>query len=141
MLVSPQRVFRHAAALVEAAIVLPVLIILIGIAVDYSRIYFSTVTISGSARNGALYESDPFHVQASNYSGYDNAAQADATDLGGNVSFSKFVTTTSSGATDISVTVNSEFQTLSSWLILPHERNVARTIVVRQAQLVPDPFP
>jgi hypothetical protein len=121
--------------------VLPVLILLIGIAVDYSRIYFSTVTISGSARNGALYEFDPFNVKASNYTSYDTAAQADATDLGGNVSYSKSVSTSASGAKEIAVTVNTEFHTLSSWLVLPHDKNVGRTIVVRQAQLIPDPYP
>lgn len=128
---------RQGAALVEAAIVLPVLIILIGIAVDYSRIFYSSVTLSGSARNGALYEFDPLTATESRYTSYADAAQADATNLGTNVNYAKTTSTTVQG-NNIAITVDSEFRTLSNWIILPQQRQVSRTIIVRQAQLVPD---
>jgi Flp pilus assembly protein TadG len=128
---------RRGAALVEAAIMMPVMILVIGIAVDYSRVVYSSVTLSGSCRNGAMYEFDPFTTTESNYANYSAAAQADATNLLNNVAFTKS-TATVNGITTVAINSSSNFRTLSSWLILPAEKNVKRTIVVRQAQLIPD---
>jgi Flp pilus assembly protein TadG len=129
---------RRGAALVEAAIILPIFIIMVGIAVDYSRIMYSSVTASGSARNGALYEFDPQNAAESNYTSYSNCASADATNLGNNLAMSES-TSTVSGTTDVTVNANTKFSTISSWLILPKLTSVNRAIVVRKAQLVPDP--
>src|SRR5262245_37275806 len=91
---------RRGAALVETAIVLPVMIILVGIAVDYSRIMYSSVTLSGTARNGALYEFDPMNTAESNYTSYSVAAKADGTNLGSNLVMSES-TATANGDTDV----------------------------------------
>jgi len=130
---------RRGAALVETAIVLPVMIILVGIAVDYSRIMYSTVTLSGSARNGALYEFDPMNAAESNYVSYSTAATADGTNLGSNLVLSES-TSTANGQTDVTVLANSKFRTISSWFILPANTSVNRSIVVRKAQITPDPY-
>jgi Flp pilus assembly protein TadG len=130
---------RRGAALVEAAIVLPVMIMLVGIAADYSRIMYSTVTLSGSARNGALYEFDPMNVAESNYGSYSTAASADGTNLGNNLTMSES-TATANGDTDVTVNANTRFNTISSWLILPKQQTVNRAIVVRKAQMTPDPY-
>ena len=129
---------RRGAALVEAAVVLPVMMFLIGIAVDYSRIIYSTVTLSGSSRNGAMYEFDPCSYGESNYTSYSNAAQADASNLGTNVTFSKTTSTSANGTTTVTIKSDSTFQLLSSWFILPSQKSINRTIAIRQAQLVPD---
>lgn len=128
---------RSGAALVEAAIVLPVFIILVGIAADYSRVMYSSVTLSGSARNGALYEFDPMNATESNYTGYSNCASADGTNLGNNLTISETSSTTN-GSTDVTVTANTNFHTVARWLILPATQSVNRSIVVRKAQLIPD---
>jgi Flp pilus assembly protein TadG len=128
--------YRRGAALLEAAIVLPLMIAMIGIAADYSRIVYSTVTLSGSARNAALYEFDPYSFQESNYSSYSNAAGADATNLT-NVTYSMSSATTN-GVPTVTVNANYTFQTIARWFVLPAQKNVTRTVVIRQAQLVPD---
>jgi Flp pilus assembly protein TadG len=135
-----RRSHRRGAALVEAALILPVFIILIGIAVDYSRIIYSTVTLSGSARNGALYEFDPVNATESNYSTYTVAGDADGTNISGNLTMSESIAT-ANGNTDVTVTADSKFHTISTWLILPKQQGVTRSIVVRKAQLIPDPPP
>jgi len=131
---------RQGAALVEAAIILPVFLILIGIAVDYSRVMYSSVTLSGTARNGALYDFDPVNTTESNYTSCSNCACADGTNISNNLSISESTSTTN-GTTDVTVTANTNFRTLSSWLILPSSQSVNRSIVVRKAQLIPDPPP
>lgn len=130
---------RRGAALVEAAIVVPILIILIGIAVDYSRIFFNTVTISGGARNGTLHEFDPLTVNQSNYSSTTAASLADTTNLSESVSVIQSTTTNANGTQDVTVKVKTNFSTLSNWLILPSMKKIERYGVIRKAQLTPDP--
>jgi Flp pilus assembly protein TadG len=137
MLKRHQRSRRRGAALVEAAFVLPIMLLLIGVAVDFSRIFYGNVTLSGSARNGALYEFDPITPAQSYYTDYANAGNADATNMNGNVTFSK-TTTTTSGNTNVAVTANTNFRTIGWWFILPAQNSVNRTVVVRKAQLIPD---
>lgn len=129
---------RRGAALVEAAIVLPVMLVLIGIGVDYSRVFYSSVTLSGSSRNAAIYEFDPFSYSESNYGSYTAAAQADATNLTNNVSFTRTATLAANGSTSVTINSTSNFKMLASWGILPTSKNVNRTVVIRQAQLMPD---
>ena len=130
---------RQGAALLEASIVLPLMILMIGIAADYSRIIYSTVTLSGSARNAALYEFDPYSFQDSNYTSYSNCANADGTNISGNLMMSE-ATSTANGNTDVTVTAASKFNTISNWMILPSMQAVNRSIVVRKAQMTPDPY-
>jgi Flp pilus assembly protein TadG len=136
MLRSIRPIRRRGAALIEAAVVLPVLLLLIGIAADYSRIMYSTVTLSGTARNGAMYQFDPLNTTESSYADYSTAALADAYNLGRNVSVSTS-SVASNGVTDVTVTANTTFRMVSSWMALPLSKSVNRSIVVRQAPLVP----
>jgi hypothetical protein len=128
---------RRGAALVETAIILPILIVLIGIAIDYSRIVYGNVVLSGTARNGAIYEFDPMNTTESNYTSYSNCALADATNMTSTVTVTETVTTTD-GNTNVMVNANTSFSTISSWLILPQTRSVDRAITIRKAQLTPD---
>ena len=58
---TPIRAKRSGAAALELAILLPLLIFLFIIGIDYARVFYSTVTITNCARNGAIYGSlDPF---------------------------------------------------------------------------------
>jgi hypothetical protein len=115
------------------------MIMLIGIAVDYSRIFYSTVTLAGSARNGALYEFDPMNAVESNYTNYSVAGNADGTNITGNLIMSESIAT-ANGDTDVTVSANSKFHTITNWLLLPSMQPVGRSIVVRKAQMTPDPY-
>jgi Flp pilus assembly protein TadG len=50
---------RRAAAAVELAICLPLLMFLVVIAFDWARIYYYSETLANCARQGALWASDP----------------------------------------------------------------------------------
>ena len=130
---------RRGAALVEAAIVLPVMIVLIGVAVDYSRIFYGNVTLNGASRNGGMYEFDPLNVSQSYYTDYANAGAADTTNLSSKVTYAKSSTTTS-GVTNVTISATTSFKTMSSWFILPATKSVTKTLVIHKAPLVPD-FP
>ncbi len=71
---------RRGVAVVEFAILAPLLIFLMVIGADYARVYYSAVTISNCARNGALYGSqDP--IKAIDIPAITQAALADAGNL------------------------------------------------------------
>src|SRR5262249_3064330 len=58
---------RRAAAAVELAVLLPFLMFLFVIAVDWSRVFYASVIVSNCARNGALSACDPTTQASSPY--------------------------------------------------------------------------
>src|SRR5439155_170092 len=72
---------RDGVAAVELAILLPFLVTLFVIALDWSRIIYYTVTVNNCARNGAMYMLDPYSGVTSRYTSLTDAAQADAPNL------------------------------------------------------------
>jgi Flp pilus assembly protein TadG len=128
---------RRGAALVEAAVVIPVMLMLIGIVVDYSRVFYHATTMDGSARNGALYEVDPITAYESDYASSTQAALADATNITEPVTVSK-TTSTVNGNTNVAISVKTTFKPVVRWGILPAQTVVTRTVIVQQAPLVPD---
>src|SRR5205085_10890270 len=71
---------RRGAAVVELAVLLPLLAFVFFVTVDYSRIFYCTVTVSNAACGGALYACrDAAH--AADVEGIRAAALADAVSL------------------------------------------------------------
>lgn len=128
---------RHGAALVEAAIVIPVMLVLVGIVVDYSRIFYHSTTMNGSARNGALYEVDPMTTYESDYSSSTQAALVDSTNIVEPVTITR-TTSDVNGNTNVAISARTTFKPIVRWGILPAQTTVTRTVIVRQAPLVPD---
>src|SRR5262245_49516945 len=69
---------RRGAAAVEAAILLPFLLFLFLVAVDYCRLFYFSQVVTNCARNGAAYLSDPVIAAQSPYPTVQEAAKADA---------------------------------------------------------------
>src|SRR5438046_2003699 len=69
---------RRGAAVVEVAIVLPLLVFLFLVAVDFCRVFHFSQVVTQCARNGALYESDPYSPWRQLYTDVQTAATADA---------------------------------------------------------------
>src|SRR4029077_17550677 len=72
---------RPGAATVELAVLLPFLVFLFVLAVDWARVFYYSVIITNSARQGALYAGDPLAQSQSPYTSVSDAALADASDL------------------------------------------------------------
>ncbi len=75
---NPSNQRRHGAAAVELALLLPFLILMFVVSVDYARIFYYTQVVENCARNGAFYLSDPKAPANNLYSGVQQAALADA---------------------------------------------------------------
>ncbi|HEV3255239.1 MAG TPA: TadE/TadG family type IV pilus assembly protein [Gemmataceae bacterium] len=129
----PNKPAHKAAAAVELAVLLPVIVFLFVITVDFARIFYFSQVIENCARQGALYASDPKAPAANLYDDLTDAALADAPSL------SPAPTVTSANGTDaagnawVSVTVQWQFQTITSYPGIPTSVTLSRTVQMRSA--------
>jgi Flp pilus assembly protein TadG len=130
-----RRVFegRRGAAAVEFALLLPFLLFLFVVAVDYSRVFYYTQVIENCARNGALYACDPKAPANYLYSSVQQAALADAGNLNPQPTVTSTTGTDSAGNAYVAVTVAWQFKTTTGYPGVPNTINLSRTVQMRQA--------
>jgi len=120
--------FTRGAAVVELAVLLPLLAFLFVIAVDFARVFYYSVTLTNSARAGAMYASDPTTMAESPFANVTEAALADAT----NISPTPTVTSTSgvdaAGQSYAEVSVAYTFTTITGLPGVPNQVNLVRTV-------------
>jgi Flp pilus assembly protein TadG len=123
---------RRAAATVELAILLPLLVFLFAIAVDFARIFYFSQTIQNCARNGAIYASNLVTAQ-SPYASLQAAALADASNLDPQPTVTSTTGTDAAGNSYVQVTVTWQFQGLTSVPGVPTTLDLSRTVQMRVA--------
>jgi Flp pilus assembly protein TadG len=128
---------RRGAAIVELALLLPLLAFLFVIAVDYARIFYYSLTIENCARNGALYGSDPFAASQSPYASISEAALADGSNLQPQPTVTSTNGTDSLGNAYVEVTVSWTFASLTNLPGVPSTTNLSRTVRMRIAPTTP----
>jgi hypothetical protein len=128
---------RRAAAAAELAVLLPFLAFLFVIAVDWSRIFYYSVTLDNCARNGAIYACDPYASTKSPYATMTSAALADAPNLNPAPTVTSSSGVDANGYNYVDCTVSWTFQTLTSFPGVPQSTNLARTVRVYKAPSVP----
>jgi Flp pilus assembly protein TadG len=138
---------RKGAAAVELAVLLPVLMLLFVITVDFARAFYYSISITNAARDGALWASDPTLVAAnqSPYSSYQDAALSEFKNPDGSWRFSPPPTcdppvygTDSKGNAYVEVTVHYEFSSIVNFPTLPDTLHLQRTVRMRMAPQLPN---
>jgi hypothetical protein len=124
-------------AATELAVLLPFLAFLFVIGVDWSRIFYYSVTLDNCARNGALYAIDPYSRVLSPYGSISAAALADASNLSPPPTVTSSSGTDASGYNYVDCTVSWQFQTITNFPGVPYQTNLTRTVRVYQAPSVP----
>ena len=128
---------RQGAAAVELAVLAPFLVFLFVIAVDWSRIFYYSLTVNNCARNGALYAADPYSTTAQPYANITQAALADAPSL------SPQPTVASASGADtqgsyVECTVSYTFTTVSNFPGINRNTPIVRTVRVYTVPKVPN---
>jgi Flp pilus assembly protein TadG len=127
---------RRGAVTVELAVLLPFLIFLFVITVDYARIFYFATTVTNCASVAAIYGSqDP--TSANDTSGIITRAQLDAGDLDVtqlNVSSS---TDSATSPTTLTVTVSYKFTTITNFPGVPKQTTLTRTVQMNVTPSVP----
>jgi len=136
---------RRAVAAVEMAVLLPLLVFLCVIAVDFARVFYFSQTIANCARNGALYQSDPYVRLESPYKTLEEAVLADATNLATQATIvspglsgqavadktlavSKAAGVDAQGLAYVEVTVAYTFRTITRFPGVPSTMTLTRTV-------------
>jgi Flp pilus assembly protein TadG len=128
---------RHGSATVELAIVLPLLVFLFLVTVDYCRLFHFAQVVSNCARSGALYASDPGDTAQFPYASLDEAARADAPEtLRPYLTVTSTTQTTATGP-EVVVTVSYPFTSLTRFPCIPHAVTLSRTVRMPVAPVTP----
>ena len=127
---------RRGVAAVELAVLLPLLVFLLVIALDFARVYYKTLTITNCARNGAVYGSmDPTH--SVDTTGIQTAALADSTNLTPQPTVTSTTGTDDAGNPYVLVTVTTTFQTITNYPGVPSSLALTSTVQMRVAPVLP----
>jgi Flp pilus assembly protein TadG len=109
---------------VELAVMLPLLVLLFLIAVDFARAFHVSLTLTNCARAGALYACDPVAAMESPFPTVESAALADATTLSPQPTITSTTGVDESGRPYAEVTAECEFTTLTSFAGMQLSRTV-----------------
>ena len=128
---------RTGAAVVELAVLLPLLVMLFILATDFARIFYFSVTLNNCARAGALYAYDPTAAPESAFASAQAAALAEATNLSPQPTITTTNGTDSSGRAYVEVTANYTFQTITSFPGIPNNLQLSRKVRMFVAAATP----
>ena len=118
---------RRGVAAVEMAVLLPLLVFMFVLGVDFARIFYFTLTVTNAARNGAMHAADE------DISPFDSVQEAVFSETK-NLQPAPTVTVTrgtgSSGQAYAEVTVEHEFRTITNYLSSRMPINILRKVRV-----------
>jgi len=119
---------RRGVAVVELAVLLPLLVFLFLITIDFARVFYFSLTLKNCARAGALYACDPTTADESLFANVQEAARSDA----GNFTTPPTVTSTmgtdSAGRLYVAVTAKYTFSTITGFPGIPSNLALSRTV-------------
>lgn len=129
---------RTGVAAVETALVMPFLVLVFFITVDFARIFYYTTVATFMARDGAYYGAkDP--ANAGDTAGIQAAANADdAISAGNPYTVTSTTGSDAQGKTYVRVTVGYNFTTVISYPGMPTSMTITRSNQMRVTQTVPD---
>jgi Flp pilus assembly protein TadG len=123
---------RRGTSAVEFAVVLPFLVFMVVVAVDFARVYRNAQIITACARNGALYGADT-PARAADTAGIQAAALKDAVDLPAPPTVTSITGTDADGNMYVRVTVTCPFTTVTRYPGISSSMTLTRTIQMRVA--------
>jgi Flp pilus assembly protein TadG len=123
---------RAGAAMVEMVMILPMFSFVLVASADFSRAFHDYVTITDSARNGALFASQNPTLASPNYlSGTTSAATVDASGMKTTPTVSLASGSLGPGNNYVDVTVSNPFSTLTPYPGISSSITLTRTIRMR----------
>lgn len=129
------RTERKGAAIVEFAVLLPFLLYLCVVAVDWARLLYFSQCVNDCARSGALWACDEETRRKSRYTTIQDASLAESPGLSPTPS----VTQTNDPATGepswVTVTVAMQFDTISNFPGVPKSQTITRSVRAKVAPL------
>jgi Flp pilus assembly protein TadG len=135
--IASRRPFRGV-AVVELAVLLPLLVFLFLLAIDFARVFYFSLSLTNCARAGALYASDPSTADESPFASVQAAALAEATNFSPQPTIVSTSGTDSSGRRYVSVTANYTFQAITGFPGIPSQVPLQRTVTMFESAASPN---
>jgi len=129
---------RHGVAVVELAVLIPLLVFMFVVTVDFARVYYFSLTIQNCARAGAMYASDPYVADESPFASTQEAALSDATNLSPAPTITQASGTDASGRSYVEVTAAYSFKSITGYLGISKLLNITRSVRMHSAAIMPD---
>jgi Flp pilus assembly protein TadG len=129
---------RSGAAAAEFAAMLPFLVLLFMIGVDFCRAFYASLTLSDCARNGAIWATDPTTPQLSKYPSLQSAGVADASNLNPAPTVTSRSGTDGSGQLYVDVTATYPFKTLLAYPGFSNPIVLSKTVRMRVQPSTPN---
>jgi Flp pilus assembly protein TadG len=129
---------RRGVAVVELAVLLPLLVFLFVVTVDFARVYYFSLTLQNCARAGALYASDPHVADESPFASTQEAALSDATNLSPAPTITQTSGTDASGRSYVEVIATHSFKSITGYLGISKSLNITRSVRMYSAAITPD---
>jgi Flp pilus assembly protein TadG len=136
--VRPAAPENRGAAVVELAVLLPLLALLFVIAVDFSRAFYFSLTLQNCARAGAMYASDPFVADESPFDSAEEAARSDATNLDPAPTVTTANGADPNGRSYVEVTATYPYRTILQFPGIPSQMTLTRSVRMYYAAITPD---
>ena len=115
----------------ELAMMTPLLLLIFVVAVDFSRVYSYSQTLTDCARNGAVYLSNPDRADKSEYATVEAAALAGVGHINPPPEVTMDTGADAAGNPFVAVTVSYPFRVLTRLPGMPSEIKLRRTAVMR----------
>jgi Flp pilus assembly protein TadG len=128
---------RKGVAAVELAVLLPLLVFLFLITIDFARVYYFSLTLTNCARAGAMYASDPAVAHESPFADVQEAALADATNISPAPTITQTQGTDASGRLYVEVTASYTFSTITGFPGIPNNLALTRSVKMYVAANTP----
>lgn len=132
----PER--RSAAIAVELAVVLPLLMFLAAVGVDYARIFARALILETASRNACIYAAQN-PTYAADKTGIETVARKDLTDVGDTTTVTSGTYTGADGNPYVKVTVSMTFTTIANFPGVPSSSNLSRSTDMRVNPTGPKP--
>jgi Flp pilus assembly protein TadG len=129
---------RHGLAVVELAVVLPLLAFLFVITIDFARVFYFSLTLTNCARAGAFYASDPSTMDESPFANIQAAALSDAANLSPKPTITSTNGVDGQGRNYVSVTADYTFRTITRFPGVPSQVALQRTVTMYQWASIPN---
>jgi Flp pilus assembly protein TadG len=129
---------RTGAAVVELAILAPLMVFLFVIAVDFARVYYFSLTLTNCARSGAFYASDPWTASESPFTSTEDAALSEARNISPAPTINERHGADGSGNAWVEVSAEHRFATIAGFPGVPNDVKLTRTVRMYVSAIVPN---
>jgi Flp pilus assembly protein TadG len=134
----PSRSVRSGTVAVELAVVLPLLMFLAVIGVDFARVFSRAMVLQAAARNACVYASQDSDT-AANTAAIKAVALKDLTDVAPTPTVVSSVFTGTDGLPYVKVTVSMTFKTVTNFPGVPSNSQLIRSTTMRVCTKTPKP--